>query len=212
MFFYYYCFTIWWCLWHRKANDYGRSPALHKTWHNVQYMCLCIVPVFFFALKLDLVSFMCCLCDSDVFLVLCLVLIVSLQWWCGLREKDVRTWSICFTLLGCFMCVACWFQAEGEEWQSEGTSSVSCLLKCALECLCMSATMQLTFALLSCGYNCFVLHLFCLCLWSNLLPSYFCGIPIKLILIYCTTQAISDTFLTASIFPIYACLRKIVSF
>lgn len=107
VFFFFFCFIIWFhvCGTERPMMMVGPQSVWHKTWHTAENMCLCIVPRCIFPLKLDLVSSMCCLRDSDVFLVLCLVLIFSLQWWCGLKEKDDRTWSICFTLLRCFVCV-----------------------------------------------------------------------------------------------------------
>lgn len=47
------------------------------------------------------------------------------------------------------MCVACWFQAEGEEWQSEGTSSVSCLLVHVHDSIKLYVRMSATVLLIS---------------------------------------------------------------
>lgn len=58
---------------------------------------------------------------SDLFLAM-------VVWVEGERWQNKKHLLYIAEVLCVCMCVACWFQAEGEEWQSEGTSSVSCLL------------------------------------------------------------------------------------
>lgn len=150
----------------------GPQPDIRQTVQNMCLHCaqLCFPSVIgsgiFHVLFAWLRRLPCAMFGFDLFLAM--VVWVEGERWLNMEHLLYIAEVLCMCVYVCCLLVSGWGWgvAIGRYKLGELLTLCMCMiaLNCTLGCLCVSATVRLTFALWSCGYNCFVLHLLCLCL------------------------------------------------